>query len=636
MHLEYSIFSLQKRLLAFICIVTFIFCSLVVRLFYLQGLSRGSLMEKASGQWTRSLPIVASRGKIVDRNGATLAVSYTTYNVYVRPRNVVDKEDVARHLSAILGLDYNKVYEKILFASSSEVLVKMQVQEEQIREIITANKKGIYIGITTDRYYPYANALSQVLGYTTIDNVGQSGLELYYNKYLTGINGSSSVQSDVKGIELGNTTDEYIDAIDGLDLTLTIDINLQQIVEKALNDLTQLHKPKSSYAVVMSPKTGQILAMAMNPSLDNNNLPRDNVSELFALSKNLMIVDVYEPGSTFKILTTAAALDQKVTSTKDMFYDPGYKIVDGQKIKCWRTIGHGSENLVEGFCNSCNTVFMELALRLGKDRLYQYLRNFGLGAPTGVDFLGESGGILMDIDSVQNVDLARIGFGQAVAVTPLQLVTGISCALNGGTRYVPYFVQNISSSDGVVNKSVTPTVVKNNVVSQAVSDTLNMMMEEVVSVRGGKNSFVEGYAIGGKTGTAQKYENGVVASGKYISSFVGTYPASNPEYVLLLCVNEPSVGGYYGSVVASPFGKQIFKGLFEYMNIMPSDVASVSKTIVPNLVGLTITQAYIELNRLGLHFEVDGEEGVVVEQFPSPDTEVLDGSTILITMGGKS
>lgn len=632
MQLEYSIFSLQKRLLAFICIVAFIFCALVVRLFYLQGLNSASLMDKASGQWTRSLPIMATRGKILDRNGATLAVSYTTYNVYVRPRNVVDKQDVAKHLAKVLKMDYTKVYEKIMLASSSEVLIKMQAQEDQIREIITANKKGIYISITSDRYYPYASALIQVLGFTTIDSVGQSGLELYYNKYLTGINGSSSVQSDVKGIELGNATDEYIDAIDGLNLTLTIDINMQQIVESALHNLTELHKPKSSYAVLMSAKSGQILAMAMNPSLDNNNLPRDNVSELFALSKNSMIVDVYEPGSTFKILTTAAALNEKVTKTSDMFYDPGYKMVDGQKIKCWRTIGHGSENLVEGFCNSCNTVFMELALRLGKERLYNYLKHFGLGSATGVDFAGESGGILMDIDSVQNVDLARIGFGQAVAVTPLQLVTGISCALNGGTRYTPYFVQKIFSNDGSVNKQINPNIVANNVVLQDVSNTLNMMMEEVVSVKGGKNSFVEGYSIGGKTGTAQKYENGIVANGKYISSFVGTYPANNPEYVLLLCVNEPSVGGYYGSVVASPFGKQIFKGIFDYLNIQPTGQSNQSTVVVPSLIGLPVTQSYIELNRLGFHFEMEGEKGIIIEQFPSPNSEVLKGSTVLIKM----
>lgn len=614
------------------CMVAFIFCALMVRLFVLQGLDAEKLQAKASGQWSRTLSLSARRGSITDRNGAVLAVSYTTYNVYVRPRNVKDIDEVSSVLSRVLSMSKAKVYEKIVSCGVSEVLIKMQVSEEQVQELIKSNQSGIYISITNDRYYPYGSSLSQVLGYTTIDSVGQSGLELIYDKYLTGISGYTSMQSDVKGIELGGSLKSYTSGLSGMDITLTIDIGLQNIVENALKNAMDAHTPKSAYAVIMSAHSGEILAMAQAPSLDNNNLPRDDIDKLMSLSKNSMIVDVYEPGSTFKIFTTAAALMEHVTSLNDRFYDPGYKIVDGQRIKCWRTIGHGSENLVEGFCNSCNTVFMELALRLGKDRLYSYLRSFGLGSPTGVDFSGESGGILMDIDRVQNVDLARIGFGQAVAVTPLQMVAGISCAVNGGTLYQPYFVKDIGSTDDGSLVSITPTITRKNVVTQEVSSQINMMMEEVVSVKGGKNSFVEGYAIGGKTGTAQKYENGVVASGKYISSFVGTYPANNPDYVLLVCVNEPSQGGYYGSVVAGPIGKEIYSGLFDYYHIPKDNEAPQEYVIMPNLVGESITSAYQKLNNLGLHFELEGESGVVVRQFPAPDTQLLVGSTVLISI----
>lgn len=627
MQLKYSIFSLQKRLLALIMLVTFVFLVLAGRLIFLQIIKAEELQTLASSQWTRALPIVAQRGDILDTKGSVLATSYTTYDVYVRSKNVVDKGEVASHLSSVLNISYDTVYNKISNSITSEVLIKMQVDENTIKKIVDKNLPGIYISQNVKRYYPYNSLLSKVIGYTTIDGIGQTGLEMYYDKFLQGVDGKSLVESDVKGIELGNTLDTFIPAVDGLTITLTIDANIQLIVENVLAQIMVDHKPKQASAIIMNAKNGEIVAMASLPSLDNNNLPRDDVSTLNALSKNTMIVDVYEPGSTFKILTTAAALNENVTKTTDKFYDSGYKIVDGQKIKCWRTIGHGSETLVEGFCNSCNVVFMELALRLGKEKLYNYLQNFGIGSKTGVDFAGESGGILMNIDSVQNVDLARIGFGQAVAVTPLQLISAVCCAVNGGTLYEPHFVKQIGDTQ------LTSTIIRKNVVSQETSNTINMMMEEVVSVKGGKESFVEGYRIGGKTGTAQKYENGVIANGKYVSSFIGTYPADNPEYVMLLCVDEPSSGAYYGSVVASPYAKQIFSGMFDYKNIKPSNFVEQEQVTVPNLVGKTITEAYSILNGKGFYFEVDGEDGIVVSQFPSPDTKLYIGSTILLKLG---
>lgn len=627
MQLKYSIFSLQKRLLALIMLVTFVFLVLAGRLIFLQVIKAEELQTLASSQWTRALPIVAKRGDILDTKGSVLATSYTTYDVYVRSRNVVDKGEVASHLSSVLNISYDTVYNKISNSITSEVLIKMQVDENTIKKIVDKNLPGIYISQNVKRYYPYNALLSKVIGYTTIDGIGQTGLEMYYDKFLQGVDGKSLVESDVKGIELGNSLDTFIPAVDGLTITLTIDANIQLIVENVLAQIMVDHKPKQASAIIMNAKNGEIVAMASLPSLDINNLPRDDVSTLNALSKNTMIVDVYEPGSTFKILTTAAALNENVTKTTDKFYDSGYKIVDGQKIKCWRTIGHGSETLVEGFCNSCNVVFMELALRLGKKELYNYLQNFGIGSKTGVDFAGESGGILMNIDSVQNVDLARIGFGQAVAVTPLQLISAVCCAVNGGTLYEPHFVKQIGDTQ------LTGTIIRKNVVSQETSNTINMMMEEVVSVKGGKESFVEGYRIGGKTGTAQKYENGVIANGKYVSSFIGTYPADNPEYVMLLCVDEPSSGAYYGSVVASPYAKQIFSGMFDYKNIKPSNFVEQEQVTVPNLVGKTISEAYSLLNGLGFYFEVDGEDGIVVSQFPSPDTKLYIGSTILLKLG---
>ena len=347
MQLKYSIFSLQKRLLALIMLVTFVFLVLAGRLIFLQIIKAEELQTLASSQWTRALPIVAQRGDILDTKGSVLATSYTTYDVYVRSKNVVDKGEVASHLSSVLNISYDTVYNKISNSITSEVLIKMQVDENTIKKIVDKNLPGIYISQNVKRYYPYNSLLSKVIGYTTIDGIGQTGLEMYYDKFLQGVDGKSLVESDVKGIELGNTLDTFIPAVDGLTITLTIDANIQLIVENVLAQIMVDHKPKQASAIIMNAKNGEIVAMASLPSLDNNNLPRDDVSTLNALSKNTMIVDVYEPGSTFKILTTAAALNENVTKTTDKFYDSGYKIVDGQKIKCWRTIGHGSETLVK-------------------------------------------------------------------------------------------------------------------------------------------------------------------------------------------------------------------------------------------------------------------------------------------------
>ncbi len=630
MHLEYSIFSLRKRLLALILLVTFVFFVLILRLVYIQYYWANDLLGMAASQWTRALPITAKRGDVLDVNGSVLAASYTTYNVYVRSKNVKNINEISLYLSGVLQMDFDNVYNKISTSLVGEVLIKMQIDEDVTKAIVQKNLAGIYISQNMDRYYPYSSVLSKVLGYTTIDGIGQSGLELYYNKLLTGINGKSLISSDVRGIELGGNLDSYITAIDGLNVSLTIDINIQLILENALKNIMQEHNPKQASAIIMNPKNGEIIAMASLPSLDSNNLPRDDISTLMNLSKNTMITDVYEPGSTFKILTSAAALEEGVVTLKSTFYDPGYKMVDGQKIKCWRSSGHGSQTFVEGFCNSCNTVFMETALKLGKEKFYEYLDLFGLGQTTGVDFFGESGGILMNVADVKNVDLARNGFGHAIALTPLQLINAVCAAVNGGTLFQPHFIKSIFTSDGNLIKEFSPTVIRENIISKETSEKINLLMEEVVSVRGGRESFVDGYRIGGKTGTAQKYANGVVAQGKYISSFVGTYPADNPEYVLLLCVDEPSSGAYYGSVVASPYAKEIFSGIFEYKNIKATSYKPQTYVTVPDVIGMSISKAYSTLYPLGFLFEQVGEEGLVKRQFPSPGTQIYKGGTVVI------
>ena len=486
---------------------------------------------------------------------------------------------------------------------------------------------GIYVSETSSRQYPYGDLLTSVLGFVTIDNVGQSGLEAYYNRFLTGIDGYSSVEGTITGKEIDSSTTEYVSGICGCDITLTIDCGLQQIVEGALNKAVVEQKAASALSIVMDATNGDVLAMATKPSFDLNDIPRDDVESLMKLSKNTTITDIYEPGSTFKIFTTASALSLGVTSLNEQFYDPGYRIVDGQRIKCWKTKGHGSETLIEGFQNSCNSVFMDLGLRMGVSAFYNNLKRFGIGQKTEIDFFGESSGIMMDEYYVKNVDLARISFGQAVAVTPIQMITCI-CGVLNGTLHKPKLVKSISSN-GVTK--IFDSIPVRKTVSDEVKDKMNYLMEQVLSVSG-ECTFVDGYHIGGKTGTAQKYEDGKVAQGKYISSFVGTYPASNPKYVLLLCVNEPSNGIYYGGQVAKPYGKEIFQKLFNYYTIEMDEpqMAGVSNcVVVPNLIGMSGVEAGTLLKSIKLDYYFDDDLDKVLYQ-AIPEGEQVEVGTIII------
>ncbi len=601
------------------------------KLFFVQIIQGKGLQIRAISQWTRDLSLSGLRGEILDRNGTVLASSYTSYNVYVRASNVKDAHAVASLLSEKLDVDYNTVLEKAQKTNISESLIKSQVDITVAKEILSANVDGIYLGETSTRQYPYGDMLTSVLGFTTIDNVGQAGLEAYYNNFLTGTDGKALTESTITGLELSNATTSFIAGIPGCNIGLTIDAEIQEVLEGVCDKAMQEQKAKGVTAIMMDLNNGEILAMVSKPSFDLNNPPRDDVEKLLAYSKNVNIVDVYEPGSTFKLFTISAALSEGVTNLEEIFYDPGYRIVDGEKIKCWRTKGHGSETLVEGLCNSCNSVFMDLGLRLGTEKLYEYLERFGIGQSTGVDFAGESAGIMMNESTVKNVDLARISFGQAVAVTPLQMITGV-CAVLNGTLYQPHFIKSISTTDGTTKEF--GSVAKRKVLDSSVSKQVAQMMEQVVSTQG-LYSFVPGYRIGGKTGTAQKYENGHVASGKYVSSFVGCYPVENPQYVLLLCVDEPGTGVYYGSMVAAPYAKQVFSGLFNYLNIAPTDLtedlAKLEPTIsVPNFVGMSITEAVSLIKKIKLEYEIDGEGDFVTWQSVPEGEKLFEGAIIMI------
>lgn len=615
-------------------LVISIFFVLIIRLFVIQIIQSNWLTSKAASQWTRDLPINAKRGNITDINGANLAESYSSYDVYVRASMVTEPVKVAKLLSQVIGLDYEDTFKKVTNTTVSESLIKLQLDDVSAKKIIDANLSGIMLSENNKRYYPYGDLLTQVLGFTTIDNVGQSGIELYAEKYLKGVKGYALEESDVNGVKIDNTLSTFVPPIDGCNVKLTIDVNIQQIVENALKVLCEEQKPKTATAIVMNPNTGEIVAMSSKPSFDLNNPPRNNVAELLQNVKNLSIVDIYEPGSTFKVLTTATALEEKVTTPNEGFYDPGYRIVDGEKIKCWKLIGHGQQTMTDGLCNSCNSVFVDLALRLGADTMYEYFEKYGFGSPLGVDFLGEASGILMDKESAKRVDLARMGFGQAIAVSPIQLITAICSVLNGGNLLKPYFIKEVTDVNGKMVYHNQPTVL-NKTISEGTSAQIREMLEKVVTKSNAINAFIPGYRVSGKTGTSQKYEDGKIVQ-KYVSSFVGAFPADKPEYVVLVIADEPSAGNYFGSVVATPYAKLIFEGIINYKQFKPTESVEEEEKLLekniqmPNLVGLSLTKAVAKLTSLGLQYEIAGEGEFVKNQTPPPNTMVFKNSIVVL------
>lgn len=630
-YFEYTNLSIQKRLLASVLAVTFIFLLLCFRIFYICVLKTNNLQIKAQEQWTRSLYLKANRGLITDVNGTVLAENIVSYDIFLRAREIENAVSVSKYLSNILNLNFEKTYEKAKDVYTSEVLLKLQVDQKTALEIINKNYKGVYVTENISRNYPYGKLLSQVIGFLTSDSIGQSGLENFYNKILCGVDGKYLTQSDVRGLSLNNSLNYYIEGIDGLNITLNIDINIQNIVENVLEQVMEEQKPKRVSCIILNPNNSKVLAMAINPSFNLNNVPREDVTTLLDLTKNISVTDVYEPGSTFKILTLAAALSEGLTNINERFYCPGFRIIDGERIKCWRTIGHGSQTLVECVQNSCNCCFMDLALRLGKEKLYKYLTAFGIGKTTGIDISGESGGLLLNKDVVKNVDLARIGFGQSVAVSQIQLLNAFCAAINGGVLHVPSVVGGYCNNEGDIVYS-NKNLITNQVLTPEVSNTIRFLLEQSLS-KAGEMTFINNYKVAGKTGTAQKYgEDKKIAQGKYVSSFFGFLNGSTkPEYALMLCVDEPSSGAYYGSVVAKPYAKVIFEKIIEYKNIEKnSQNGAIKKVTMPNLVGKSLSYACGVLNELNVDFEIDGDKGVVLWQFPKADTEIEISSSIIL------
>lgn len=565
---KFNISLLRKRLLAIFFAVAFIFFLLIARLTYLQLFSNYKLSVKALDQWTRDLPIQAERGKIYDRNGGVLADNITTYDLYVRPRMVKNSDVTAFELSKHLGLEYDKIYQKLTSSGSSEFTLKRGVSSETMKEIVNLNLSGIYYSVSNKRYYPYNELACQLLGYVSIDGDGQSGLEKYYNEYLRGIDGTMLSQGDLLGVEGEDDLKYYIEGQSGLDLFLTLDKDIQSITENALKKVMLNSNPLSASSIVMDVNSGEVLAMANLPSFNLNSPPRDDIETLMKLSRNTIITDIYEPGSTFKVLTASANIEEyfkgnsSAFSQSHIFSSSSTRVVDGQTIKCWDKHlngKHSRENLEMALQNSCNPCFVDIALSLGKEKMYDYLSAFGYGKQSGIDYLGEASGMLINENFVKNCDLARIGFGQTVAVTGLQLCNATASAINGGKLFQPMLLKEVKTKEDMLVYRQNPSIISHPV-SEKTSEVMRGYLQSVVENGSGKQAMVDGTTVGGKTGTAQKYVDGHIASGKYISSFVGFFPADKPQYICLVLINEP-VGSYYGSTISAPVAREIFEGI---------------------------------------------------------------------------
>lgn len=624
--------SSKKRLSLTLLGIAVVFFLLICRLFVIQVIQGEKLQERALSQWTTDTSLSAKRGKIVDANGIVLAQSGTAYKILLWPQAIATKagerERIARELANVLEMDEAYVFSKVCDTTKQEIVLKRQVEKSVVEEIASLKLgSGVVAAIDTKRYYPSGSLFSQLLGFTTVDGEGQSGLELALNKYLSGKNGRMITETDRKGRTLAYGVQEYVKPTDGCDVELTTDSVIQSFLEKALKEALEVNKAQRAQGIIMDAQTGAIVALSTQPDYDPNQPPRSDLELLASVSRNRIAADAYEPGSTFKIITLASAIDSNAVNDTTTYDCPGYYVVNGQRIKCWKAGGHKHETLTQAAENSCNTAFMQMALAMGVDEFYDYIYKFGFGSSTGSGLTGESGGIVTHQKYVRDTDLARIGFGQSIAVTPLQLTSAVCAAVNGGKLMQPYIVKRITSQDGTVISQTEPTVVRN-VISEESSKKVRTILESVVANGSGKNAQINGYRVGGKTGTAQKYDSdGGIAQGKLIASFIGFAPADNPRYVCLILVDEPQVGTIFGSTVAAPFVKTVLEETLQYSGYLPEK--SVDPVEVPNLIGLTTAEAKLEARKYGLGI-VCQEEDAVIAQIPAAGERVLPGMEILL------
>lgn len=629
--------KIDERIKIVFLILLLLFIFIILRVFYVQMFDYQKLNKYAKDLWSRDLPLEADRGLILDRNGVVLADNLTTTSLVLIPNQIKDKEKTTKQLAEILNVSYEDMKKHVYKQTSIERVHPegRRLPYDVAEKISALNMSGVYLVKEAKRYYPYGNMLSHSLGYVGIDNQGLSGLELQYDKYLTGKSGAIKYFSDAKGNKL-NLSDVYVEPQDGMNLSLTIDINIQKSLERELDNIVDMFSPDMALAIVMNPNNGEILGMASRPDYDPNNY-KDYSQEV--LSRNLPIWASYEPGSTFKIITTSAAVEEGVVDLeKDHFYDPGSVNVDGSTLRCWKAGGHGEQTFLQVLQNSCNPGFVKMGQLLGKKTLFKYIDKFGFGEKTGIDLNGEGQGIIFNLDKVGNVELATTAFGQGVSVTPIQQVAAVSAVVNGGTLYEPYIVKSISEKE--TNSIIEETKKKKirQVISEKTSRIMRHALESVVAKGGGKSSYIEGYRIGGKTGTAQKVKDGKYMVGNYIMSFMSVVPANDPEAVLYLAIDNPKNTALLSSYTTTPIARRILLDIIEALDIkkqegeMEKDLewTDIPTHKIPNVVGKTVEEAKKKLTQFNIEYSGNGKK--VVEQSPKAGEKLEEGGAIRLLL----
>lgn len=619
---------------------------LVGRLAFIQVVQAPWLQEKANAQLNRSIPVQGVRGSILDAEGQPLAYTATAPTVMAIPVQVQDKASAAKELARILNMPEPKVLAQLQKRTMAVYFNPggRRITEQQVQAIRALNLAGIYITEDGKRAYPYGDLAAQVLGITGSDNQGLTGIEKQYDKQLAGQKGYITFPTNAKGQKLAGEGETYVPPTNGDNVQLTINLSIQQIVEREIEQAVATYNPDKVTAIVENPKTGAILAMANYPSFNPANWKAYPAS---TWNQNLAIWQTFEPGSTFKIVTLSAALQEKKVNLADKFYDPGYYEVAGHKIKCWKAGGHGSQSYLNVVENSCNPGFIALGEKLGKDALFSYIKKFGFGRKTGIDLPGEGNGILFPLSKVGPLELATTAFGQGVSVTPIQQVMAMGTIANGGLLMKPYVVAALRNhTTGAILSQTKPTVVRR-VISEQTAAEVRSALESVVANGSGHNAYFDGYRVAGKTGTAQVVENGHYSGSHYIVSFMGMAPANNPQLVAYIAIDHPrpKAGVIFGGVIAAPIVGRILgdalqvEGVPKQQGGLPrkyryGDPVMVS---VPNFVGLTLNEArQLALQNSGqLKTQLIGQGNTIVWQAPPFGTNVQEGSTIRLYLGDK-
>lgn len=604
---------------------------MVVRTAWIQFIMGKELQAKAIDSRLRNIDIKAKRGIIYDRNGSPLAISVSSDSVYAVPSQVRRSkrlEEIASALAEILELDKEEVSKKLNKKIAFE-WIKRRVPDEKIQKLKELDLPGINFVEENQRYYPKGTLAAHILGFAGIDNQGLNGIELAYDKDLKGVSGKIMIEYDAAGREIPNAMHQYIPPVDGHSLYLTIDETIQYIVEREIDQMVKIKQPKRAAVIVIDVKTGDILGLTNRPVFDPNNYADYDQGTW----RNFAISDAYEPGSTFKTVTSAGALEENVIKPNDRFYDPGYIKVGKETIRCWTRNPHGSQTFAEGVRNSCNPVFVTVGLRMGKDNFYKYLDGFGFGRKTGIDLPGESTGILVPKSRAKEIDLATMSIGQANAVTPIQLVRAVAAIANDGWLMKPQLVKEIRDGEGKIITKNEPEPVRQ-VISKKTSEELREILQSVVDDGTGRNAYLDGYKVAGKTGTAQKIlPGGGYSTSEYIASFIGFAPADNPRIAVLVVVDAPQ-GVYYGGQVAAPVFKNIVLDTLRYLEVPPElkgeEKVIEAKITVPDVKNKGIAQASKELKVLGLKVHVEGQGEGIITQLPPVGTQVSKGSTVFL------